>query len=126
MNRRLFIRNLAASAIVGGIASPHLRAASSDTTAAAKKAHPALCLVYGQLNQTGQRITEELTVLQRLGIPADIAVSLEYRPETMAALNAWSERGNLVSLNLYPYLIDPACPDHNWHAYDEEIGRAHV
>ena len=80
---------------------------------------PALCLVYGQFSQTGDRIVDELAELKRLNIPADISVNLKYSPEIMAVLNDWSDRGNLVSPSFYPFDLDPTCPDANWHTYDE-------
>jgi hypothetical protein len=119
MDRRNFLRNSAAVAIAGGLTSTVSAGAFPQPVGQVKKNNPALCLVYGQLNQTGNRIVEELAELERLGIPADIAVKMNYSPDIIALLNAWSEKGNLVAPSIYPHMIDPATPDANWHAYDE-------
>jgi len=122
MDRRNFLKNTATAALVGGIGSAAAVAAgtkNSNNLADEKKSNPALCLIYGQLNQTGNRITEILADMDRLGISADIAVGLNYNKETIDILNAWSDKGNLVSPGFYPSDLDPKCPDANWHAYDE-------
>jgi len=122
MDRRNFLRNTATAALVGGIGSAAIAAASksSGSSSPDKKITPALCLVYGQLDQTGGRIAEQIELLKSLGIPSDIAVGLNYDSKTLAVLNDWSDRGNLVSSSFYPYNLDPNCPDANWHTYDEE------
>ena len=83
-------------------------------------APPTLVLVYGQMSQTGPRIVEELEYMKQLNIPADISVNLDNKPEVMAAINEWSDRGNIVSPAFYPATVDANYPNRNWHAYDEE------
>ena len=120
MDRRNFLKNTAAAAMVGGVSSAAIEACSSQTSISAGNSAQTLVQIYGQLNQAGSRIVDELKFLERLNIPADIAVGITYNEEQMAAINAWSDQGNIVSPNLYPNSIDAKCADSNWHIYDEE------
>lgn len=78
----------------------------------------AICHVYGQCNQLGGRLVEELDFLENLGIPADITVPSRLDPAQIRRLSRWSDAGGLVAPSLFPPDIDPACRDANWWAYD--------
>jgi hypothetical protein len=78
----------------------------------------AICHVYGQFDQTGDRLACELDFLDRLGIPADISVRLRPDPRHIPRLTAWAAHGRLVAPSIYPPDLDPACRDANWWAYD--------
>ena len=77
----------------------------------------AICHVYGQLDQTGDRTGEVLEHLARRDIPADISFNWRAEAATLARVRAWQRRGNLAAPNVYPGSVDRACTNSNWWAY---------
>lgn len=80
----------------------------------------AYCQIYGQLNQTGDRIGEVLDELAELDIPADISFDLAAPDSVLQRVRQWQARGNIVSPSVYPNHLDPECADSNWWSYSRE------
>lgn len=80
----------------------------------------AICHVFGQCDQLGDRLVDELKFLKQLDIPADISVGNSHDPSVIPFLRDWSNNVGLVAPGFYPPGIDPACRDSNWWAYDAD------
>jgi hypothetical protein len=79
---------------------------------------PAFCHIYAQFDQVGERLGEDWDHLARLGLVADVTVSLGQAERQRAALERVRAAGGLVALNWYPRDGDAACADANWWRYE--------
>ncbi|MBA3684786.1 MAG: hypothetical protein H0W72_06040 [Planctomycetes bacterium] len=83
-------------------------------------ARPAFCHIYAQFDQVGDLLSEDWEHIARLGLVADVVVSIDQAERHAATLRRVRDAGGLVSLTWYPRDADPRCVDANWWAYDDE------
>lgn len=87
------------------------------------------CHIYGQLDQTGDRLPDELNHLLGLGLVCDASIRFEQAAKHRDVVAELQRRGGLVAPSIYPSDLDEACHDSNWWKYSEEeclalLGRA--
>lgn len=77
------------------------------------------CHIYGQLDQTGDRLPEELAHLFGLKLVCDTSVRFPQAARHREALQELHARGGLVAPNIYPADLDKRYSDPNWWKYSE-------
>lgn len=83
--------------------------------------HPkSFCHVYAELIQTADHLTGELRHMLDLGVVCDASVSLQQARDHGGPLRELIKRGGLVSLTIYPNMMDRNCVDSNWWKYSTE------